>query len=74
MVSGRRLEDVWKPWPLLTKAQIEESPSFKLGMSFKTERRLRDSACKVIAEAGKRELISVHIWPSLVHQDTMFYC
>lgn len=51
--SGKRfVVDEWRPWPLLTQRQIEESPSFKLGMSFKHEKKLREAACKVIGEAG----------------------
>lgn len=56
MVRGRTLVDEWKPWPLLTRPEIEESPSFKLGMSFKLERKLREAACKVIGEAGPLSL------------------
>lgn len=52
MVPHRKPVDEWKPWPLLTQEQIEESPSFKLGMSFKAERRLRETACIIIWLAG----------------------
>lgn len=44
--------DEFRPWQLLTRSQIEMSPSFKEGMSFKTEKKLRETACKIINEAG----------------------
>ena len=50
--KGRRPENTWQPWPLLTESQIEASPSFKLGMTFKAEKKLRDAACSVISDAG----------------------
>ena len=52
-MAGKPKVDMWRPWPFLTKLQIEQSPSFKLGMSFKAEKKLRSAACKVIAEAGQ---------------------
>ena len=57
---GRKPENVWQPWPLLTQAQIEESPSFKQGMSFKDERKLREAACKIISLAGLASLTCIH--------------
>ena len=62
MASGRRAEeDEFIPWPLYSRAQIEESPSFKAGMSFKHERKLREAACKVIGEAGQQLLAYLDI-------------
>ena len=52
-MTGKPKVDMWRPWPFLTKLQIEQSPSFKLGMSFKAEKKLRSASCKVIAEAGQ---------------------
>jgi hypothetical protein len=58
MVVARKLVDEWRPWPLLTRSQIEESPSFKKGMSFKIEKKLRETSCKIIGEAGEGPLCS----------------
>lgn len=46
--------DEWRPWPLLTRLQIEQSPSFQKGMTFKAEKKLRETSCKIIGEAGER--------------------
>jgi len=54
MAGGRKLVDEWRPWPLLTRLQIEQSPSFQKGMTFKAEKKLRETSCKIIGEAGER--------------------
>lgn len=53
MARRRTVVDQWRPWALLDKEQIEKSPSFELGMSFKAEKKIREAACKAIGEAGK---------------------
>lgn len=71
MVGQRTTVDKWRPWPLLSRDQIEQSPSFKLDMSFKQEKKLRESACKVIGEAG---MLGLHTHSIYLTADKVSQC